>query len=698
MTVRPIIGVDGEGIGRKPHRYVYLAASDETGQKLGSVTKPEGLDSEDCLSFLVSLAGPGKHARASIFGFSIGYDIGRWLFGLPAEELWRLMRPEHRGLTWSKNDPRRNRSKARRSVYVRGSRSGAVFKLDWLRSRFSVQRVDDTEWTKPREGSKRKRQRKTIGPRVTVWDCWSFFGTSFVRALDAWKVGTPAQRARIGEMKDQRSTFDAEMLDRIGDYCDEECQLLGKLMRKLVTAHEREGLKLRSFFGAGSSGAAMLTKWNVKRCIAEPPEAMREPIACAEHAGHFETSRIGPIEKPVFEADICSAYPYAMSQLPCLACGSWERVQGRGLDEAIESATLALVRVSYKRKAKCQAWGAFPYRLKNGGLVYPLGASDVWTWRPEYLAAQKIANVTAREAWVYRTDCKCRPFAELPAMYRRRVELGASEAGLSVKLALNSGFGKTAQSVGSSPFRSWIWAGMITSTTRALLVDAIASARDPWSVVMVATDGIYSTERLTLPKPVDTATAGLVGPDGKAKGALGSWEEKEHARGIFIARPGLYWDLDAGAEVQVRARGIGRKTIAEHVPRIVSHWRKHARRGRRPVVPPYEMVVTRFVGPKSGVLRHPGKGGKLGPAKRDKDYGEWVDRPVHLTFEAGPKRCDITHDHRLVPWLDALSAPHAGPSSAPYGPAIGLPAMVSTDTAGLKQIEEETYDTGDDES
>src|SRR5690348_17906092 len=52
---------------------------------------------------------------------------------------------------------------------------------------------------------------------------------------------------------------------------------------------------------------------------------------------------------------------------------------------------------------------------------------------------------------------------------------GKDGAGIVLKLGTNSTYGKTAQSVGSAPFRSWIWAGNITSGTRAQLLRAMRS-------------------------------------------------------------------------------------------------------------------------------------------------------------------------------------------------------------------------------
>jgi hypothetical protein len=81
-----------------------------------------------------------------------------------------------------------------------------------------------------------------------------------------------------------------------------------------------------------------------------------------------------------------------------------------------------------------------------------------------------------------------------------------------------------AQRCGLGPYHDAVSAGLITAITRASLIEAIA--KDPQSVVMIATDAVFSTR----PLPLDIG-------DG-----LGQWEEKVWPD-LFIAQPGVYWSL-----------------------------------------------------------------------------------------------------------------------------------------------------------
>jgi len=81
---------------------------------------------------------------------------------------------------------------------------------------------------------------------------------------------------------------------------------------------------------------------------------------------------------------------------------------------------------------------------------------------------------------------------------------------------------------------------------------------------MLATDGVWSRERLALPSPRDTGTGDLSKP-------LGGWEEKSFPEGVFAVRPGIYFPLAPTEEAlkEVRARGLGKKVLYEQWPRIV---------------------------------------------------------------------------------------------------------------------------------
>jgi hypothetical protein len=596
-----IIGIDGEGKGRRPHVYTYIAACDEKG-KTWSKTNPNGLSSVECFEFLLSLP-----SRALCFGFSLLYDLTKICQDLPDDKLYSLFHEDTRA-----------KLVEGRLIYKPVRWNGYI--LNYANRRFSVER----------------------GTRGTVvWDIFRFFATKFTGALKDWKIADETKLTRMERMKALRSEFDKQSTQEIEAYCNEECSYLAKLGRALITAHDSAGLKLRAYHGAGSTASAFLARIDVKERRGQIPGAMRIPVASAFFGGRFENSVVGPVGQRVYGYDISSAYPYHATFLPCLSCGRWRH--SRGLPNDL--GRLALIHWTRPRQKVDRTWGTLPVRLPNGWnglskgtIVFPLTARGGWAWRDEFLAASAIdPGLEATETWIYDTDCQHKPFADIPSVYRERIKLGKDAQGLVLKLGLNSIYGKLAQSVGlNPPFQSWVWAGNITSGCRAQLLRLMT--RD---TLMVATDGLWSTSQLTRPAPLPTGTNDLPKP-------LGGWEEKIFERGVFCVRPGIYFPMSPteGELEAVRARGLGRRIVYEQWERIVAAFERGA--------PEIKLGgVQRFVGAKTGFSIAKGK------VKRRPCYGEWIVQDIKCGFSARPKR--VRRDgNRLVPWpwVDVESIPY----------------------------------------
>jgi len=108
-------------------------------------------------------------------------------------------------------------------------------------------------------------------------------------------------------------------------------------------------------------------------------------------------------------------------------------------------------------------------------------------WSPETEAAiQKLgAAVDFKTIWVAEKCCDCALYAWVRKVFEVRKELGKGTKGYSLKLALNSLYGKLAERIGGDgPYHDIVAAGLITAITRARLIDAIAL--DPAAIVMVA--------------------------------------------------------------------------------------------------------------------------------------------------------------------------------------------------------------------
>src|SRR5262245_3404647 len=162
------IGIDGEGLGRRPHRYVILARSDGTGEKQDMISDKHGLSTKECLDFLLDLPCDGR-----IAGYYLSYDWTMILKDLPNRAIYQLLRPE---LRYRGRDEGGNFSTVRWKDY----------KLDHIGKMFRVKRGDKY---------------------VTIWDVGNFFQSTFCKALKKWSITSDEEIAAIEAMKERRASF-----------------------------------------------------------------------------------------------------------------------------------------------------------------------------------------------------------------------------------------------------------------------------------------------------------------------------------------------------------------------------------------------------------------------------------------------------------------------------------------------------------
>lgn len=622
------IGIDGEGQGRDDHRYVYLAASDTSQSLTWEVEAKQGkrLTTVECLDLILSL----PTTNVKIFAYSFNYDLTKILTDLDNASLYYLFRPELR-----------QRANAK---------SNGPWPVSWDKYKLNLQGTKFTVYGPKDEEGRRK--------RVTVWDLFRFYGCKFVSALKDWKVGSDDLWRRMTLMKDKRSEFDKVAIQDVKSYCLEECACMAELGMKLVEAHIKAGLTLKSYYGAGSSGAAMLTSMGIKEKIVNTSDEMREAVACAFFGGRFENSIIGNVHEKVYGYDISSAYPYQLYFLPFLEHGKWHLSKNRKDLDGCKTALVKYKLPKYPRIFQA-SWAPFPFRDTAGSICFPAYSGGGWVWKDEYLAGESFApNVEFVEAWIYETECDCKPFSKVADYYILRLKIGKEGPGIVIKLGLNSCYGKLAQSVGNSPFNNWIWAGMITSGCRAQLLKLISKHRNRKNALMVATDGLYTRERLSCPTPVITGTD--IDIEGKRK-PLGGWEETIHEGGVFIARPGIYFPLNPTIEQlkSIKARGVGKGVVLENWEKITNSYKNGT----------YSNItianVNRFCGAKTSISRRMSEDGSFtyhrasgigGPS-----YGQWVERQIEMSFDPMPKRMGINPDNtlslRVIP-EDRMSIPY----------------------------------------
>lgn len=579
----PFTGCDGEGCGVDDQgRQLYMLF--RMGER--ELFTGSRLTTEQILDFICD-----HPAGEILVGFAFGYDVTMILRDLPEKQQRRLFEPKvfgegHSPFVWYRN-----------------------YDIDYLpRNYIKVRRVEIV-----RDADGRERRIPIKGTQRTIYETFGFFQKSFVKVLKEFGVASEAELARIVANKERRGEFTSiDQEER--DYCALECRFLAELMERLRTYCTDAGIKPRSWSGAGKLAAALHTREKtVKREVVDlavPSEVVGLANA-AYYGGRFEITRTGLINERVYEYDIRSAYPAAMGELPCLVHGEWKKASAADLrgHEGLYVAA-ANFRKRLAEEERFGALGGLPVRSKEGHLYWPLCGGGVY-WSVELQSAERLGfDIKLKGGWTYHKRCDCHPFGWVEPLYEFRRSIGSSGPGYPIKLAINSLYGKLAQRKGNGVFCNMVWAGLITAITRAKLNDAIRL--DPGSIVMVATDAVYSLEPLEL----------FLGEH------LGAWEQTI-LDSLMIVQPGLYWSPDKRKR---KSRGLSGRFFEEpgRTESFEAAWRDFQAAENSALTPEFPRVpvpVPGFIGLRLALSRNK-------PALA----GTWINDTREISFDYRNKR------------------------------------------------------------
>lgn len=496
--MRPFVALDGEGL-HKPgdSRYVLLAA-----QNAEPLFNRQGLTTKECLNYLLDIPQGRENGTRPIFvWFAFDYDVNMILGDLPLK-----------GETDSIQQLR-----AENVTYWDG------YKITYI----------------PRKILKVKKD----GRFFHSTDIFSFFQCSFEQALRDWKIEVPEI---ITRGKAARQDFSTWSEADITAYNDAELSLMSELAERLRDSVRPLSLSVRSWHGPGALAGSWLAKHKAKGYKGELPKPLHEAATRAYFGGRIDVQGYGKVE-PVFHYDIVSAYPSAIRYLPDLSSVTWHHAYG----ERPPMAGVFAARIRWKVPAT--KWGPFPWRSKNGSIRYPL-AGEGWYWQAEIRAAMEKFGpecFEVLESWSAEGEIRY-PFlnpVEEAFSYRRQLKREGKSSHIAVKLILNSLYGKFAQTIGKAQYYSPVWAGLITSHTRAELMRAITD-----DVVCVMTDSIWTRS----PVSVDTSAE------------LGAWEEQTEGT-LILAGAGLYEAHKADGTKIVWQRGFDKRKPLD-IGGIVNRW------------------------------------------------------------------------------------------------------------------------------
>ena len=561
-TKRRFVAFDGEGsYGR--YQLLAISASDRV------LVSQRGLGTADCLGYFASLFEEGAVDEHDAFiGFGLGYDFENILRDLPDDDYVRLRHGER------------------------------VRFIDYT-LRYVPRKYLDVQWGLRDVGRDRLR-----GYSIRLQDVYPYFQQSFVKACESRAIELPDV---IYEGKRNRGAFRFRDIDRIIEYNRAELVAMVRLAETLrddfVAAFDAlritPNIGKRAWYGPGSQAISVLDVANTKQLTIrsrelsyqvvqtlgdhyasfdrgpKPDDSMRRaylssmlhPFTAAYFGGRIEAAMQGRLKGPLYDYDLTSAYPYAITRLPDLTGKDVIRV------EAIDPRRrIGIYLVRWEGTAR-YAYHPFPYRAKNGNVYFPRQGIG-WVLSPElYLASdprygQRIEVIhgfvldrtdgygSGREAGGSDLANLMMAMGE----HRAQAKRDGNPAHRGLKLLMNSVYGKTLQKEGSRKFFNAFLAAWITSVTRSRIYELIGLTM-PGEVVSVMTDGVLSTV------PLEVA----IGED------LGAWTLTTYQSGYQFA-PGVYTLRRESEDDLVRYRGFlrfdaeaAKKAVDEGVDYISSN-------------------------------------------------------------------------------------------------------------------------------
>lgn len=515
---RPFVAWDGEGWNDEKGRHKYVLLANSLGQRI-IADHGKSLSQKDVFKFFMDTKRAVPDAYHVVYGGN--YDFNMIIKG---------------------NGLHPNFAKV---LYLVGAIVYDNYIVRYTPKR--ILQVTETQFSKPDEAIETA--------SFTLYDVLPFFQTSFVKACDSYLGTDWFERDTIIAQKKERGNFSWDKLDEIIYYNDAELVNLVALMNELRQRLFDAGLLVSKWYGPGAIAELMFRRNNVKNAMDQTYHETKPELAAASRAaysgGRFELIRPGHSSKPVYEYDINSAYPYAMTKLPNLQRGKWRHVNRDPGDVhfGVYHAQFHMARLPDYEHIPPQPLFA---RLQGGQILYPTQVSG-WYWSPEIRVARNYVErhggeLRIDQAWIFEeADPSDRPMAFIEEYYRQRQLLKrlGNGAQVGIKLGLNSLYGKMAQQVGYDPdkkrlppFHQLEWAGWVTSHCRAQLLEAVVENLD--EVVAFETDAVFSLCEL---------------PRLRVGNGLGEWERVKFSNMTYLQSGLRFGDLEDGTP-EPRTRGF----------------------------------------------------------------------------------------------------------------------------------------------
>jgi hypothetical protein len=456
------------------------------------------------------------------------------------------------------------------------------------------------------------------GHSTRISDSFRLYGRSFLKAASASGVATREELLIIDQGKKGRIDFAcidlAERMEVLR-YNAMEIELHQRMMEELRSNCAAVGIYPERWESPGYIARALLWKHKIsktKEYAQNIPDEVWMAGFKAFHAGWFDAPMVGPIPGTrgprqrvtdsksnvpihfrntgsIIHNDINSAYPWALTQLPDFANGTWERRLPReGEKYCLQKIHFRYPHYDYNRDPEEPMGGfttrfhpffmGFPLRTADGHSIRPVEGIG-WYWTVEIEQGditqnghQEVEILTTEsgelESLVFiPDDPSSRPYAWLADVYKERKSLDAinKNKGVPLKLGPNSIYGQKCQKVGGHPYQNYVEASLCTAMVRAHLHKTIhentcqKGYQCGSTVAQVATDCIDWIQDPSLP----------------VSDELGGWSRDEFKAGMWSIQPGIYWPRDReNLEADWRTRGINPNILLQHAEDIKAGYRR----------------------------------------------------------------------------------------------------------------------------
>lgn len=591
---RPFVAWDGEG---DTERDTYILFGCSAGHEISSPS----LRFTECADLMMRVAR--MHPNTIHVAFAFDYDVTMMCASLPESKRYQLAKEGH---TWFNH-----------------------YRIEYRSKKWFVVTDRDTRTT------------------LRIFDGFSFFACS---AMKAWADYLPDEDIfhEVVAGKRDREFFRYDQLPTIRKYMRLELKLYVKLFERLRALLAQLNVFPRGWYGPGAVASAVMTKFGIRKAMDR--ELPTDVIVASQHAyfgGRFEQFHAGRYDGTIYTADIRSAYPHALRQMPTLAGGVWQHrdyptsrpYEARCLD-------FSLYKVSYRKNTTHSSLftpSPLPFRDVRHCVHYPNHVVG-WYWGVEVNAAidglHADDTLDLLEAWEFIPATHERPFQFIEDLFIQRQQWKNERNPVqhAAKLVMNSIYGKLAQRVGWNretmkppTWHQLEWAGFTTAYCRAMVYRAIC--QNPHAVVAVETDGLFSTQPLSL------------GEDAKR---LGDWES-DTLQGLIYIQSGVYW----------KRRDLGYDVTDEY------GWDKVKIRGMAPGDIPFERAMEALP-TLADLTADTHRFAALKGYWNKPTLAHWLDTERHIVWGGGGKR---HHNDELCPKClgDESLAMHPLTISAPHG-------------------------------